>query len=113
MIALDLGIDLSTPAGEFMAWVMASAAQWERQIIGQRTKDALAVKRAEGVRLGRPSVLTRDVVNRIVSARSAGRTLRGIAHDLNESGTRTAHGGRQWHAATVRAVLNSHAVRSA
>lgn len=52
LVALDLGIDLSTPGGEFLASVMASAAQWERRIIGQRTKEALAVKRAQGVRLG-------------------------------------------------------------
>ena len=54
VVALDLGVDLSTPQGEFLANAMASAAQWERRIIGQRTKDALAVKRAQGVRLGRP-----------------------------------------------------------
>ena len=44
VVALDLGVDLSTPAGEFLASVMASAAQWERRIIGQRTKDALAIR---------------------------------------------------------------------
>ena len=54
MVALDLGIDMSTPAGEFLASVMASAAQWERRIIGVRTREALAAKRAAGVRLGRP-----------------------------------------------------------
>jgi DNA invertase Pin-like site-specific DNA recombinase len=53
VVALDLGVDLSTPAGEFLANVMASAAQWERRIIGQRTKDALAEKRAQGIRIGR------------------------------------------------------------
>jgi hypothetical protein len=37
LIALDLGIDLSTPAGEFMANVMSWAAQWERRITGQHT----------------------------------------------------------------------------
>src|SRR6202051_2945002 len=31
LVALDLGVDLSTPSGEFMAGVMASAAQWERR----------------------------------------------------------------------------------
>jgi hypothetical protein len=46
LVALDLGVDLSTPSGEFLASVMASAAQWERRIIGQRTKEALAVKKA-------------------------------------------------------------------
>lgn len=70
LVALDLGIDLSTAAGEFMANVMASAAQWERRIIGQRTRDALAVKRAQGVRLGRPQTLAADVVARIRLART-------------------------------------------
>ena len=57
VVALDLGIDLATPAGEFTANVLASAAQWERRIIGQRTREALAVRRTQGVRLGRPNVL--------------------------------------------------------
>jgi DNA invertase Pin-like site-specific DNA recombinase len=47
LVACDLGIDLSTPSGEFMANVMGSAAQWERKLIGQRTRDALAAKRAQ------------------------------------------------------------------
>src|SRR5215213_6077825 len=75
LVALDLGIDLSTPAGEFMASVMASAAQWERRIIGQRTKDALAARKAAGVRLGRPRLLDDATVTRIVSAHTAGDSL--------------------------------------
>ena len=54
VIALDLGVDTSTPAGEMMASVLATFAQFERRLIGQRTKDALAIKRAQGVVLGRP-----------------------------------------------------------
>jgi len=38
---------------------MASVAQWERPAIGQRTKDALAVKRAPGTQVG-PGVLLDD-----------------------------------------------------
>jgi DNA-directed RNA polymerase specialized sigma24 family protein len=48
LVCLDLGIDPSTPAGEMTATVVAAMAQMERRLIGQRTKDALAVKRAEG-----------------------------------------------------------------
>jgi DNA invertase Pin-like site-specific DNA recombinase len=33
LVALDLEVDLSTPSGEFLANVMASAAQWERRLI--------------------------------------------------------------------------------
>jgi DNA invertase Pin-like site-specific DNA recombinase len=42
--ALDLGVDTTTPAGEAMANLMATFAQFERRLIGRRTKDALAVK---------------------------------------------------------------------
>ena len=45
LAALDLGVDTSTPSGEMMANVVASFAQFERRLIGQRTKDALAVKK--------------------------------------------------------------------
>ena len=109
LVALDLGIDLSTPAGEFLASVMASAAQWERRIIGQRTRDALAAKRAAGVRLGRPSQVPVDVLDRIADARSAGRSLRGIAADLTAAGVPTVRGGGQWSGSTVQAVLASQA----
>ena len=105
IVALDLGIDLSTAAGEFMANVMASAAQWERRIIGQRTRDALAVKRSQGVRLGRPTVLTADVTARIVAAHQAGAGWSAIARDLNTEQVPTAHGGAQWYPSTVRAVV--------
>ncbi len=105
VVALDLGVDLSTPSGEFLANVMASAAQWERRIIGERTKTALAVKRAQGTRLGRPPVLDPSVDRRIARERAQGRTLADIAARLNRDGVPTAHGGLCWHPATVRSVL--------
>ena len=57
LVALDLGVDLSTPSGEFLANIMASAAQWERRLIGLRTKEALAVRRAQGSHLSGPELL--------------------------------------------------------
>ncbi|HVE90925.1 MAG TPA: recombinase family protein [Actinomycetota bacterium] len=107
LVALDLGIDLGTPAGEFMANVMASAAQWERRIIGQRTKDALAVKRAQGVKLGRPPSIPPVVVTAISQRRDSGLSLRAIADELNAEAVATGHGGRRWYASTVRQVLRA------
>lgn len=109
IVALDLGIDLSTPAGEFLASVMASAAQWERRIIGQRTRDALAAKRAAGVRLGRPSEVPVHVLDRIATARAGGRSLRGIAADLTAAGEPTVRGGAVWSSSSVQAILASQA----
>lgn len=103
--ALDLGLDLSTPQGELVANVIASVAQWERRIIGERTRDALAVKRREGVRLGRPRTTPKPVVTRVRRERAKGRTLREIADGLNTDGVPTAQGGERWHAGTVRLLL--------
>jgi DNA invertase Pin-like site-specific DNA recombinase len=107
LVALDLGVDTTSPSGKLVANVMASVAQWEREVIGQRTKDALAVKRSEGVRLGRPPVLSASVRGRIKKMRSQGRSLQAIADALNEKGIPTAHDGAKWHPSTVRAVLLS------
>src|SRR5205823_6536696 len=54
LVALDLGVDTSTPSGEMIANVLATFAQFERRLIAERTRAALAVKRSQGVRLGRP-----------------------------------------------------------
>ncbi len=107
-VALDLGIDTSTPSGELIASVMAAVAQWERRAIGARTREALAQKRAQGVRLGRPRVLPREVVQRIVLEREAGRTLQQIAAGLMADGIATGQGGASWWPATIAKVLRSN-----
>lgn len=105
LVALDLGVDLSTPAGEFLASVMASAAQWERRIIGQRTKDALSIRREQGVTLGRPP-LPRDALGRrVASMRKRGKTLQAISDTLNSESVPTLRGGQEWRPSSVRAVL--------
>ena len=52
VVALDADVDTTTPAGEAMVSVLSVFAQFERRLISQRTKDTLALKRAQGVRLG-------------------------------------------------------------
>lgn len=110
LVALDLGVDSSTPSGEMLANVLASFAQYERRLIGQRTKDALAEKRQEGVRLGRPAVLEDAVVRRIKRERAKGKSLREIAAGLTADGVQTAHAPvgetKPWHASSVKAVLD-------
>lgn len=105
LVALDLGVDTTTPQGEMMANILATFAQFERRLISERTKDALAVKRAEGVRLGRPRTLAPEVAERVWRMHRRGATLRKIAARLNTDEVPTAHGGALWHASTVSAVL--------
>jgi DNA invertase Pin-like site-specific DNA recombinase len=112
LVALDLGVDLSTPAGEFLASVMASAAQWERRIIGQRTKDALAVKKAEGIKLGRPPLPSDPLLRRLRTMRNRGMTLQAIADRLNAEGVTTLRGGSEWRPSSIRAVLQRTSGRS-
>lgn len=106
LVVLDLAVDTTTPHGEFLAHVMAALAQWERRIIGQRTKEGLAVKRAQGVRLGRPPVLQDQLVKRIRRLHAAGQSLGAIARQLNADAVPTAQGGREWYPSTVKAVLH-------
>ena len=105
LVALDLGVDTTTPAGEMMASVVATVAQYERRIIGQRTREALVVKRLQGIRLGRPPVLSAELVASMRRQRTRGGTFAAIASRLNRDGVPTAHGGRSWHVSTVRTVL--------
>ena len=79
---------------------VANFSQFERRLIGQRTKDALAVKRAQGVRLGRRPVMPAKVVRRIEGMRKKGVSIRGIADRLNEDGVPTAQGWERWHASS-------------
>src|SRR3954454_7553968 len=105
LVALDVTVDTSTPSGEAMANMLATFAQFERRLISQRTKEALAVKKASGVRLGRPPTMPQAVVRRIQRQRAGGESLRAIANSLNGDEVPTAQRGAQWHAATVRQVL--------
>ena len=105
IVALDVGVDTTTPQGEMVANIMATFAQFERRIIGQRTKDALTVKRAQGVQLGRPKTVTSKIEKRIKLLRSSGASYQAIATDLNESGVPTGQGGERWYPATVRKIF--------
>jgi len=105
LVALDLGVDTSTPAGEAMANVLCTFAQFERRLISQRTRDALQVKKSEGVRLGRQSSIPQPTRDRIRELRSKGLSLRAIAARLNAEGVPTGQGAAQWHASSVRAAL--------
>lgn len=103
----DLDIDTSTAAGKLQLSMFASFSQFERDRIAERTREALAIKRAQGVSLGRPVELPDDVIKRIISERKRGKSIRGIARDLTSDGIPTARGGKTWQASTIQRVLES------
>lgn len=106
VLSCDMAVDTTTPAGEAAASMMIVFSQLERRLISQRTKDALAVKKAAGVRLGRPSTLPAEVVAEIVDAWRAGVSINAIARELTARAVPTARGGVKWYASTVKAVLD-------
>jgi DNA invertase Pin-like site-specific DNA recombinase len=104
-IVAELGAD----ADLFMLHLYAALAEKERRVISQRTKDALAAKKAQGVRLGglnaggikkRDEALDRAEQLRPVFAELAGMSTRAIAAELNERKIPTPAGG-SWHSVTV------------
>lgn len=117
-IVAELGAD----ADPFMLHLWAALAEKERALISQRTKAALAAKKAQGVKLGNPraaeTVGKAHAANRAAADRHAANvlpivreiratgatSLRDIAAALNARGVHTARGG-DWHSSTVRNLL--------
>lgn len=104
IVALDIGVDTSTANGELIANIIMALAQWERRIIGQRTKDALAVVAASGKTLGRPRTVSDDTVAMIRVLRDNGASYMSIARTLQSAGIPTGQGGWAWYPSTVRAI---------
>jgi DNA invertase Pin-like site-specific DNA recombinase len=74
LVALDCAADTSTPGGEAMANVVATFAQFERRLIGERTRAAMQAKKAAEARFGRPCRVPDAVLAR--SPRSVAPALR-------------------------------------
>lgn len=114
--------ELGSDADPFMLHLYAALAEKERSLISQRTRAALAAKKAQGVKLGNPHYADAVVKARAAAAgqadgfassmlpiiegiRAAGVTsFAGIAEALNARGLHTRRGGA-WHATTVRNIL--------
>lgn len=106
IVCSDLGVDTTTPAGEMMANVVCAFAQYERQMIGERTKASHAVRRNRGQRAGQQPILPTSVRKRIARERQQGHTLQAIADGLTADGIKTAKDGN-WYPSTVAHVLRS------
>jgi DNA invertase Pin-like site-specific DNA recombinase len=103
----DLDIDTGTPTGEMAANIIISGSEYERRLISQRTRDALAAKRARGERLGAAPRLPLEITRRIIAERAGGRTFQAIADRLMADGIPTARDKTRWFPATIKAVVIS------
>lgn len=101
-------------ADNFMLHLWASLAEKERSLISERTKAALAVKKAQGVKLGCPLNGERAKQARLFAAKikpiieelkSKGHQSMGaLAKELNERGVQTFTGSK-WYSQTVKNTL--------
>lgn len=111
LISVGESLDTSTAAGRLAMNIMASVSQWEREAIGERTKDALQAKRARGERAGTEPYGYRAIEGQTLSrhepeqrtlrlieeCREAGYSLRATADELNAKGFTTRTGARFLH----------------
>ena len=110
---LDINLDLTTAAGRMMAGQFILFAQYERELISERTKAGLAAKKRRGERIGRPRVAQASVVRRIVQEREAGKTYDAIAAALTVEKVLSPLGKPSWQPSKVSTVrcVSSHATR--
>jgi DNA invertase Pin-like site-specific DNA recombinase len=105
-VSLDLGVDTTTAGGQLVVNVLGAVAEWERSVISERTRAALAQLRAQGKPVGRPSVADdAELAARIRDMKHHGWTLRAIADQLNSEGVPTARGAERWQPSAIQAVL--------
>lgn len=86
LVSITEGIDSSTPAGRMMIGVLGSLAEYERELIKERTALKRATSRANGTKFGRPRKVSD--VDHIATARRMrrdGHTARDIAKYLGVS----------------------------
>jgi DNA invertase Pin-like site-specific DNA recombinase len=105
LVVLDPVIDMTTPNGRMVANILASVAEWESDINGDRTRAAMAEAKAKGQRFGRERCIPPKVVKRIMRMHAQGVTYNAIAKRLDASGVPTPNGGQRWYPSTVRRLV--------
>jgi DNA invertase Pin-like site-specific DNA recombinase len=123
LISVAEALDTGSAAGRLVITIMGAVSQWEREAIGERTRDALRHKRSNGERVGNiefgyrlsldgrhlePDPTEQAALAEISSLRRQGHTLRGIAMILNRHGHRTRR-DTEWRLESVARVVKQHA----
>jgi len=79
------GVDLTSPAGRMTMGVIAAVAEFERDLLIERTQSGLARAKAEGRILGRPATLSLSEQDQILQARQRGISLGALARQYGVS----------------------------
>ena len=125
LISVAESLDTSSAAGRLVLNIMTAVSQWEREAIGERTRDAMSHKRANGERVGniqfgyrlgtdgkhvQPDAAEQAVLKEIHHLRHGGHTMRGIAAALNQRELRTRRGSA-WRLEHVARILKQTVAR--
>lgn len=119
LVSVEEKLDTGTAAGRMVLNVMATVSQWEREIIGERTKTAMQHKKQQGQVVGTVPFGFERQGNRLVPIRQeqeaisfmrilkdSGLSFRRIADELKQRGIQTKKGGR-WAHQQVKSVLQA------
>jgi site-specific DNA recombinase len=121
LVSLSEKIDTTSAAGKMIFRVLAVLAEFERDVIAERTTGAMRYKKSKGERVGQipygktladdgrtlldaPAEL--EALTLIRTARDDGRSLRRIAQLLTDHGIPTKNGGKAWSHTAVAEILN-------
>jgi len=113
-------IDTSTAQGKFFLTIVGAMSQMERDLISERTSEALRYKISQGEPVGSPPLgfaangdkklheikSELAVIEHIKSLKRKKLSLRQIANRLNEQDIPTKRGG-SWYAGTIRYILQN------
>lgn len=115
-------IDTGTAAGRLVLHVLGSVAQWERETVGERTKDALRHKAEKGERVGQvpfgfaaeggklvPHEGEQKALAIIAELREQGMSYRAIANELQSRGVLNKAGRPSWAGPMVHRIVHRRA----
>ena len=118
--SIEETIDTKSAMGKFFFTLTAALAEMEREIIGERTRDVLQRKKANGEVYGhvpfgfkkfKGKLLSNDdeqkVVKAVLGMREKGLNYSRISKELNDMGLKTKK-GNQWYPQTVKNVVAIH-----
>lgn len=125
LISVAESLDTSSAGGRLVLNIMTAVSQWEREAIGERTREALNHKRNRGERTGNipygsrlaadgkhlePDSTEQAALAELRRLRNEGKAMRKIAANLNERAYRTRR-GTPWRLESVARVLKTVAAR--
>lgn len=125
LVSVNEHIDTSTAAGRMILNMLGVISQWEREVIGERTSNALQFKKRTGKVFNKDPLygyynngeyLSLDneeqlVISLVMKKNKEGESLNSIAKLLNNDGYPNRTGGRKWFPMQVKRIIKNFSDR--